>query len=408
MLKRLVICASLLSAPFIHNAHAGTQQEVRFAKGSSGTLIEGVVARDDRDVYTLGARRGQFLSVKIESKEGVAVFDVYLPGAKRIDNAGISGELAGARESKSQVINLPSNGNYVIAVGTKNGNAQYRLSISITNNPPADSTIASEPPSITSPAPKAVVPVEIPPAVPPRPVIPAAAQSAPTPPISSTTTKTLCFKSDNICIGQDAASLNFETEPNVVYKTLRDMNDARGVQDGYFRGLTSDEVWSLHLAARSNHLDNRARKVVSSKKGKACMYYVIGGTVAGKNGPVEVTMAQELNGTWRVIETAKKMGVINTDPVSRKPYQDAIAQEYPNEYSRDGKGIVIDNRMPDGSIWVILKHPYMGRDDHRKFIGNGAFESYYGNYFVEQRSASVKDFNNLYSSQPACGPSIKF
>lgn len=136
MLKKLIAVALTISFPFA-TSFAGVQQEVRFAKGTSGSVIEGAVLRGERDFYTIGARGGQFLSLQIESMENNAVFDVYLPGAKKVDDTTINGSTAaGAKEAKKALVQLPTNGTYLIAVGGTRGNAQYRLSLTITNTEP--------------------------------------------------------------------------------------------------------------------------------------------------------------------------------------------------------------------------------------------------------------------------------
>ena len=104
----------------------GVKKKVRFAKGTSSTTIKGAVIRGDRDRYTVGAKAGQTMSVKITSLEKNAVFQICfageqecLPGASEGDDAmKWSGE-------------LPVDNDYVIVVGGTRGNATYTLTISI-------------------------------------------------------------------------------------------------------------------------------------------------------------------------------------------------------------------------------------------------------------------------------------
>lgn len=150
MLKKLIAATLAFSFPFA-TSFAGVQQEVRFAKGSSGSVIEGAVLRGERDFYTIGARGGQFLSLQVESMENNAVFDVYLPGARKVDDTTINGStVAGAKEVTKASMQLPTNGTYLIVVGGTRGNAQYRLSISITNTAPQVGAFNSNPPAPSS------------------------------------------------------------------------------------------------------------------------------------------------------------------------------------------------------------------------------------------------------------------
>ena len=103
----------------------GANKRLRFARGKSSTVVSGAVLRGDRDTYTLVAKAGQTMSVKITSIEKNAVFQIqdpdgnYLPGADDGDGAmNWSGELTRA-------------GNYKIIVGGTRGNASYRMTVSI-------------------------------------------------------------------------------------------------------------------------------------------------------------------------------------------------------------------------------------------------------------------------------------
>ena len=104
----------------------GVNRKVRFARGSTSTTIDGAVARGDRDRYTVGAKAGQRMTVRVHSLENNAVFQIYRPGAKRT--------LAGAGEGEDATTwegELPATGNYVIVVGGTRGGAEYSLSVSI-------------------------------------------------------------------------------------------------------------------------------------------------------------------------------------------------------------------------------------------------------------------------------------
>ncbi len=104
----------------------GVNRKVRFARGSTSTTIDGAVARGDRDRYTVGAKAGQRMTVRVYSLDNNAVFQIYRPGGKRALAGAADGEDATSWEGE-----LPATGGYVIAVGGTRGGAEYSLEISI-------------------------------------------------------------------------------------------------------------------------------------------------------------------------------------------------------------------------------------------------------------------------------------
>ena len=102
----------------------GVTKTVKFAKGRSSASYSGAVIRGDRDSYTLGAKRGQQMSVSISSVEDNAVFQIKGP----------SGYLRGAEPGSDRTSwsgQLPANGTYRVIVGGTRGNATYTITISI-------------------------------------------------------------------------------------------------------------------------------------------------------------------------------------------------------------------------------------------------------------------------------------
>lgn len=110
-------------------ADAGPREIIRFAPGTSKATIQGGVVRGDENIYTLRAKPGQFMRVKINSLENNAVFQIY----SEVD--GIWEELPQAGvgdEATSWNGNLPKgSGRYKIAIGTTRGNASYSLMVQI-------------------------------------------------------------------------------------------------------------------------------------------------------------------------------------------------------------------------------------------------------------------------------------
>jgi len=104
----------------------GVNKKIQFQRGSSSATVKGAVVRGDRDRYSLGAKKGQTMSVKITSLEDNAVFQIYLPGEEQaLPKAGDGDD---ATDWSGE---LPQDAEYVIVVGGTRGNATYSLKVSI-------------------------------------------------------------------------------------------------------------------------------------------------------------------------------------------------------------------------------------------------------------------------------------
>ncbi|MEP0883632.1 hypothetical protein NDI49_18925 [Trichocoleus sp. ST-U3] len=98
----------------------GRTQRVRFAKGKSSAVVEYSVVRGTRDIYLLGAKVRQKMTIGITSLEDNAVFDIVAPNGRII-----------AQEATSWSGTLPRSGDYKIVVGGTRGNASYRMQVGI-------------------------------------------------------------------------------------------------------------------------------------------------------------------------------------------------------------------------------------------------------------------------------------
>jgi hypothetical protein len=103
----------------------GVSSRVKFAPGKSSTTITCAVIRGDRDIYILGAKAGQKMTVNITSLEKNAVFQIENPDGEYLEKAG-----EGDDQTKWSGT-LPDPGDYKIIVGGTRGNATYKLSITI-------------------------------------------------------------------------------------------------------------------------------------------------------------------------------------------------------------------------------------------------------------------------------------
>ena len=93
---------------------------VKFAPGTSSTVLDNSVVRGSRDIYLLGAKGGQTMNLSITSLEDNAVFDLVAPDGKTI-----------IQEKTNESIVLPETGDYQVIVGGTRGNATYQLQVEI-------------------------------------------------------------------------------------------------------------------------------------------------------------------------------------------------------------------------------------------------------------------------------------
>ncbi len=130
---RLITAALLLAAsPAL--AEGCRPENLRFAPGTSGAVVEGGLVRTEFACYALTARAGQRLEASVTSAENNAVFQIYAPGWRMRDNMAEGPTLPGAGEGEDTMRfagTLPANGRYLVVVGGTRGNTAYRLRVTI-------------------------------------------------------------------------------------------------------------------------------------------------------------------------------------------------------------------------------------------------------------------------------------
>jgi hypothetical protein len=134
---RLAALFCLLAVP----AAAGCAKpaEIHFAAGASSAVVEGGLARGDRDCFTIAGRAGQTLAVtQPDPVDDNIVFQLYAPPwtvRHTEDGWAMGGKtLAGAGETDDAAQfsgALPVGGRYLIVVGTTRGGGTYRLRVAI-------------------------------------------------------------------------------------------------------------------------------------------------------------------------------------------------------------------------------------------------------------------------------------
>jgi len=108
-------------------------EQVKFPRGASGTSIKSSIVGYQGVNYTLDAKAGQTMTVKLQSSNLSNYFNIYAPGKGPGDEAMVIGDING--NSYSGV--LPSTGTYTIQVflmrnaARRNEKASYTLDISV-------------------------------------------------------------------------------------------------------------------------------------------------------------------------------------------------------------------------------------------------------------------------------------
>ncbi len=112
---------------------------VAFSKGGSSATYHGGFERNEMDCWTVIAKSGQTLTVKIEAIEKNATFDIYLPQyqiVKTEDGLDVKGKRLtpggdGDRHLTKWSGVLPTSGRYLINVLSDRGNVTYDLSVAV-------------------------------------------------------------------------------------------------------------------------------------------------------------------------------------------------------------------------------------------------------------------------------------
>ena len=133
-MRKLFIAVALLAGTAGTTAIAQHVEQVHFARGATGTTIDGSITGRDYVDYHLTLAAGQMLSVSLQERGGSPYFNVIEPGAGdvAIYNSSINGQTFEARTRMA--------GTYTIRVyqmrasGRRGERASYRLNVSATGN----------------------------------------------------------------------------------------------------------------------------------------------------------------------------------------------------------------------------------------------------------------------------------
>jgi len=132
--RSLLTVLTSLSLMVSSLAHAGDIQTkaVQFAQGKSSATIKGTIKGDQTIDYTLRAKAGQTMSVKLATNKGANYFNVLPPGSNDV------AIFIGQNEGNEWTGALPADGEYKVRVylmrsaARRNETANYTLTVGIT------------------------------------------------------------------------------------------------------------------------------------------------------------------------------------------------------------------------------------------------------------------------------------
>jgi hypothetical protein len=124
------------------NAPCSKPTAVAFARGTSSAKYKGGFERNGMDCWTVVAKQGQTLTVKVAAIEKNASFDIYLPqyqlrsGSDGLDVVGtrLTPGGNGDRHITHWSGALPASGRYLINIVSERGNVTYDLSVAVTDS----------------------------------------------------------------------------------------------------------------------------------------------------------------------------------------------------------------------------------------------------------------------------------
>lgn len=131
-MKNVLLVSLILATAPLAQAEGITTRPVQFAKGTASATIKGSIKGDQTIDYSLRARAGQTMSVKLATKHGANYFNVLPPGSQ--DEAIFVGSSGGNEWTGA----LPADGEYKLRVylmrsaARRGESADYTLTVSVT------------------------------------------------------------------------------------------------------------------------------------------------------------------------------------------------------------------------------------------------------------------------------------
>ncbi len=139
---RAIIRIAVLTGVLTATATVGwgdiRSQPIQFAKGTSSASVKGSISGDDVIDYSLRAKAGQMMTVKLETNNTANYFNVLPPGSNDV------AIFIGSTSGNEFIGALPDDGEYKVRVylmrsaARRNEKADYKLSVGITSAAPSD------------------------------------------------------------------------------------------------------------------------------------------------------------------------------------------------------------------------------------------------------------------------------
>ncbi|WP_373505286.1 SH3 domain-containing protein [Aestuariivirga sp.] len=139
------------TAPAFADGDIRTEQ-VQFPPGASGTVIRDSIKGRESVSYTLSARAGQVMSVRLAAKNTATYFNVYAPGKGPGDEALAVSEITGPMVPDLNQFKgtLPETGTYIVSVylyrnaARRNERSDYTLDIAIADAPAETGAVSDD------------------------------------------------------------------------------------------------------------------------------------------------------------------------------------------------------------------------------------------------------------------------
>lgn len=96
----------------------GTTERIRFAPGTNNASVEGAIVRGTTDRYLLWAAAGQTMVAHVDSVTDNVYLSVYAPDGTPL-----------AENLEQATVELPINGDYLVAISTTSSGGPYQLSV---------------------------------------------------------------------------------------------------------------------------------------------------------------------------------------------------------------------------------------------------------------------------------------
>jgi hypothetical protein len=140
LLLALFAAGSMKAAQIDWETTTHDRGQIRFARGSSSTVVRGRITRADRDQYLIRARPGQWMTVRLDAADARMGFDVYVTAGFEALPVTEADRLQRAWTGR-----LPAGDEYYINVLTPGAGGAYSFEVKIENTRPTQAANAGPP-----------------------------------------------------------------------------------------------------------------------------------------------------------------------------------------------------------------------------------------------------------------------